>query len=126
MLVTLTGIQRTVDADLTAIAERRVVGVQSDWSHNGWDPSTAEVLAWNSSPDPVTTLALQWQDSPEHWGILTDPSYERIGCAIAQRDWQVFGVCVLATGTVPAPLVETEPAPAPPVELLPNTAVRAP
>ena len=119
-----------MDADLTLIAQRRVVDLQTDFSHTGWDPATAEVIAWNSALDPVEALARQWQDSPPHWAILSDPAFTEWGCAIARRDWQVFGICVLAGGNVtqpslPPPNVTNPPEPShsPPVELLPNTAM---
>ncbi len=130
LILAATGIPRSVDADLTAIAERRVIEVQSNWSHDGWVPGTGEVIAWNIDyPDPAAHAVEQWQGSAPHWAILTDLSYTRIGCAhtvgIEGRD---FFVCVLSGGPVaaPAPPVAPTPTPAPPIVLLPNTAMEAP
>src|SRR5688500_20157108 len=85
ILLTLTGIPRAVDAELSASAQRRVIEVQSDWSHGGWDygqDGHAEIIAASYDADPVMGLALAWQGSPPHWAILTDPKSARIGCAL--------------------------------------------
>src|SRR5688500_17051449 len=119
ILLTLTGIPRTVDAELTASAQRRVIEVQSDWSHNQWvygRDGHAEIIAASYDADPVMGLALAWQGSPPHWAILTDPKYDRIGCAIAQVAAATYGVCLFRSGTAPvvtaAPVrVPTVPAP---------------
>jgi hypothetical protein len=134
ILLTLTGIPRTVDAELTASAQRRVIEVQSDWSHGGWvygQDGHAEIIAASYDADPVMGLALAWQGSPPHWAILTDPQYDRIGCAIAQVADATYGVCLFRSGTAPAPTpvrAPTAPAPStePPPILLPNTALEAP
>jgi hypothetical protein len=134
LLIALTGIPRTADAELSAIAQRRAVEIQSDFSHSGWvygRDGEAEIIAMNYGPDPVTTLAAQWQGSPPHWAILTDPKYDRIGCAIAQVDTAFYGVCLFRTGSVPAPVrasTPTTPAPSaePPPILIPDTALEAP
>jgi hypothetical protein len=125
LLVSLTGIDRTVDPGLTAIAERRVGEITAEFSHNGADPCCVEVLAWNSGfADPVTHLVEQWQGSPQHWAILTDPGYTAIGCAIAFVENRAYAACVL-NGTGVA--VPTAPAPAPtPAPALPDTAMAAP
>lgn len=136
LIVSLTGIDRTVDPTLTAIAERRVVEIQTDFSHDGMDPCCAEVLAWNSGhPDPVARLVEQWQGSPLHWSILADPSYTAIGCAVALVENRAYGACVLAAidagpnsgGEAPSPSsAPSTSATSPPVPLLPNTAMAAP
>jgi hypothetical protein len=144
LLVSLTGIDRTVDPGLTAIAERRVVEISACpdvlepdpatgelvlvpgpcWSHDGSDPCCNEVLAFNSGyADPVTHLAEQWQGSPVHWAILTDPGYTAIGCAVAFVENRAYAACVLAGGGQPA----TAPSPPPPPPPgLPDTAMEAP
>jgi hypothetical protein len=125
LIVSLTGIDRTVDPGLTAIAERRVVEITTEFSHAGADPCCAEVLAWNSGfADPVTHLVEQWQGSPQHWAILTDPSYTAIGCAVAFVQNRAYAACVLnGTGVAVPPA----PAPAPmPAPALPDTAMAAP
>jgi hypothetical protein len=140
ILLTLTGIPRTVDAELTASAQRRVIEVQSDWSHGGWvygQDGHAEIIAASYDADPVMGLALAWQGSPPHWAILTDPKYDRIGCAIAQVADATYGVCLFRSGTAsiapigptptaPAPPTRTEPAPSEPPILIPDTALEAP
>lgn len=135
LLTTMTGIPREVDPDLTAIAQRRAVEIQGDFSHAGWvygRDGHAEIIAFNSNPDPVTRLALQWQGSPAHWAILTDPRYALWGCGISQAGDAFYGVCLLAASPVAsappverAPVLVTPPVPAPtpPVILLPNTAL---
>jgi hypothetical protein len=143
ILLTLTGIPRQVDAELTASAQRRAIEVQSDWSHGGWvygRDGHAEIIAASYDADPVMGLALAWQGSPPHWSILTDPKYDRIGCAIAQVDTAFYGVCLFRTGsapnvtqpTLPPPNVSNPPesnnppAPSAPPILIPDTALEAP
>jgi hypothetical protein len=124
LLVSMTGIDRTVDPGLTAIAERRVVEIQTAFTHAGSDPCCAEVLVWNSGfADPVTHFVEQWQGSPTHWAILTDPSYTAIGCAVAFVENRAYAACVLSRASVtPTPAPSSEP---PPV-LLPDTSMAAP
>lgn len=122
LIAALTGIPRNVDADLTAIAERRVIEVScgdSCFNHDGAVPGLAEVLAWNLDfEDPATHAVEQWQGSPEHWAILTDPSYGSIGCGHTHAaDGRDYWACVLAPGPYVAP---TEP------PVLPNTAMEHP
>jgi hypothetical protein len=142
LLIALTGIPRTADAELSAIAQRRAVEIQSDFSHSGWvygRDGEAEIIAMNYSPDPVTTLAAQWQGSPPHWAILTDPKFDRWGCGIHQVGNATWGACIFATGsasaptptpvrapaTVPAPITPAPSAEPPPI-LIPDTALEAP
>jgi hypothetical protein len=143
LLIALTGIPRTADAELSAIAQRRAVEIQSDFSHSGWvygRDGEAEIIAMNYSPDPVTTLAAQWQGSPPHWAILTDPKFDRWGCGIHQVGNATWGACIFATGSAPAPaptpvrvptapappVTGSEPAPSAPPILIPDTALEAP
>jgi hypothetical protein len=121
LIFSLTGIDRTVDSELTTIAEQRVVQIQTSFSHDGQFAGTAEVLAWNSGYTyemGVERLAYQWMGSPNHWDILTDPSHTEIGCAVDRVDDKTFGVCVFWVEQTPVPV---EPAPTPAIELLPNT-----
>src|SRR5687768_2196663 len=137
LLLALTGIPRVVDADLTAIAQRRAVEISCEacFSHAGWvygRDGEAEIIAWNISPDPVSTLAAQWQGSPPHWAILTDPKFDRWGCGIHQVGNATWGACIFGTGSAPAPIsppisqsqevANSEP---PPI-LLPNTSTEHP
>jgi hypothetical protein len=128
LLVSMTGIDRTVDPGLTSIAERRVVEIATEFSHDGADPCCVEVLAWNSGfADPITHIVDQWQGSPQHWAILTDPSYTAIGCAVAFVQNRAYAACVLNESGV---AVSADPAPATPAPTpapaLPDTSMSAP
>lgn len=119
LIVTSTGLPRQVDPALMDLAQRRAIEVSVDFSHAGWVPGTAEVLAWSSgSPDPAATTLAQWQGSPPHWAILTDPQYTSIGCGAHQVVEKLYVVCVLTAGPASAP--------SPPVTTLPDTALEAP
>ena len=116
LLLAATGIDRAVDPELTAIAERRAVEIQADFSHADADPCCAEVIAWNSgAADPVAHVVDQWRGSPPHWAILTDPSYGAIGCAVSTGGARTYAVCVLAAAAT------EQPAPAAPAEAEPNS-----
>jgi|SRR5688500_2933818 len=81
LILSVTGINRTVDPVLVADAQRRVVEIQTDWRHNGTTPY--EVLHFNQyASDPVATAIQAWQNSPDHWRVLTYRGFTRIGCAI--------------------------------------------
>lgn len=104
LIISVTGIARTTDPILTIVAERRVIEVQTNWSHEGKPPDVAEVLAFNSGyKDPLTQALLQWQGSPDHWDILTNTTYTRIGCAsdLAKDGATTFVVCELSWPTAP-------------------------
>jgi hypothetical protein len=145
LLIALTGIPRTADAELSAIAQRRAVEISCEgcFSHAGWiygRDGHAEIIAMNYGPDPVSTLAAQWQGSPPHWAILTDPKFDRWGCGIHQVGNATWGACIFATGSAPAPaptpvrvptapappVTGSEPAPSAPPILIPDTALEAP
>lgn len=127
VLLLMTGIARTPDPELTAIAQRRASEVINDWSHNGMDPRYYEVLAYNNHPDPAYSAeraVVQWSTSPSHWTILTNPTLTRIGCGSATTtDGYTYYACVLTTAPVVAPA--PEPAPPPPAPS-PEPAVSAP
>lgn len=145
LLVSLTGIERTVDPELTSIAEQRAIEISSCsdeldlagnpipgdcWSHDGIRSDTYEVLAWNThhTDEEATTRAVyQWQGSPDHWVILTNSSLNLIGCATTHAHGRYYFVCTLRAGTATTP-VSSEPistsSPSPSVatvQLLPNT-----
>lgn len=130
LLAMATGIERPVDPGLTAIAERRVLEVQADFSHAGAAPGATEVIAWNvGQVDPVAHVVEQWRGSPDHWSLLTDPAFDAIGCAVDVAGDRTYAVCVLAASTaVPTPQPEPEPAAAdePAVTMLPDAAMAAP
>lgn len=134
LIVAATGISRPVDPYLVSVAEQRVVEIQTNFSHDGMQ--TAEILAWNagygSAEDSAERAVQQWVGSPPHWAIMSDPSYNRIGCATALTGDTYWYVCAFGTGTDGPPPADNstsspEPAPAPeptlePV-LLPDTAM---
>lgn len=116
-----TGITRTVDAGLHARAADRAVQIETTFGHCCLSSGEAEVIAWNSGyADPLRELIDQWRHSPDHWLILADPVYTRIGCGTAVRDGATYGVCILAAGHQPP---AAPPPPAPPATTLPNTAL---
>ncbi|HSM16309.1 MAG TPA: CAP domain-containing protein [Gemmatimonadales bacterium] len=117
---------RATDATLHDIAHQRAVEISTDFSHAGRREGTAEVLAWNSgSSDPVGHVVGQWQGSPDHDAILSDPTYDLIGCGSITVDGAYYAACVLMAASEPV----ITPAPAngtatPEPVLLPNTATR--
>ena len=93
---------RAVDSDLHAIAHERVIEISACatcMTHDGMRLNTAEVLGYNSGyTNPIAQVVASWSGSAIHDGILSDPSYGRIGCAertVGDKHWFV---CVLATG----------------------------
>lgn len=127
LISTATGIDRTVDPSLTAIAERRVVEIQTDYSHNGKPSYTAEVLVWNSGyTDPVAEALIQWQASPDHWAILTNRAYTRIGCATAALVEKTYFACELTPGVPGATAAPAPVVPGTPPTVLPDAAERKP
>lgn len=107
---------RTVDEGLHAIAHQRVAEISACGclEHSGMRPGTAEVLVWNrGQANPIASALAAWRGSPTHDAILSDGQFGRIGCAeqiVAGVHWFA---CVLAAG----------PLPAPPVIVLPDTAM---
>lgn len=71
------------------------VCAENSLTHDGW--ITAEVLACNYS-GPARAIE-QWQGSPPHHAILSDPSFDQIGCATAYGvAGAQFHACVLIAG----------------------------
>jgi len=99
---------------LVTIADWRLPQVEVNFSHDDWPGTTAEVLAWNSGyDDPAATAVAMWKASPEHWAILSNPYWARIGCASGYSGGKWYFVC------------ELWPAAAKPiVRMVPNTAFR--
>jgi hypothetical protein len=121
LLTTLTGIERTQDVELTALAQQRAVQIQTNFSHAGVPAGLAEIIAWNNSPDPVTSFAAQWQGSPPHWAILTDPQYTSWGCGISSTaDGRYFAACLFRSDGFIPPVMQPTPV------QLPNTAMETP
>lgn len=115
LILSLTGIERTVDPGLTEIAERRVVEIQTDYRHTGCCVEVLVQCSLDICPDPATYAAYAWRDSPDHWHLLTDPAYTQIGCAhsIGANGFHFFA-CVMGPVSLPTPQ---------PVTTLPNTAI---
>lgn len=91
-----TGIHRTVDASLEALAKARAVEIVTDFSHDGWPGTTYEVIAWNAGyADPVAEAVNQWMGSPDHRAILTDPTLNAIGCGSAYSGGRTYFACEL-------------------------------
>jgi hypothetical protein len=125
-------IPRAEDPALHELAHQRAYEASLNFAHTG---CCAEVLAYNSGfPDPVGTVISQWLGSPAHDSLLSDPSFDLIGCGSVTVNGTYDAACLLSRGpaaivppaevpysppaTAPAPHVGTEPA------LLPNTAMR--
>ena len=142
LLVAATGIPRTVDPDLTALAEKRAVEITTVYSHrylqelnNGKWLLWAEVIGYNGGfDDPVAAIVDGWMASPEHAAILTDRRFSHIGCGATQAATRWYFACILAdsAGTAVVPPEPPVPAPTPPdvrpsvppaVTTLPDTAV---
>ena len=114
---------RTADEGLHAIAHQRVIEISACacLEHGGMRPGTAEVLAWNlDEANPVADGVGKWIGSPFHNAILSDRQYGRIGCAELIVGATHWFACVLAAGPLPAQ------AAAPPVVVLPYTAMPGP
>ena len=109
-------VPRTVDEGLHAIAHQRVIEISACGclEHSGMRPATAEVLVWNQGEaNPVASAVSRWIGSPTHNAILSNRQYGLIGCAERTVAGVHWFACVLAAG----------PLPAPPVVVLPDTAM---
>ena len=127
-LVNQTFIPRTEDASLHDIAHQRAVEISTDFSHAGIRPGTAEVLAYNGLG--AERAVQQWVGSPDHYAILMDPRWTRIGCGSHTTSGVYYTACVLAGEPVevartpnPTPVgsIPTSGATPPPPVTLPNT-----
>lgn len=134
LLVAATGIPRTADAELNALAEQRASEIAVTFTHrplpeldNGtWD-AWAEILAYRGGDDtPLPEIVYGvdgvggWMNSPEHAGILLNPRYTHIGCGFEWAGVRLYVVCVLADPASVPPAVDV-PQPAPPTTMS-NTA----
>jgi hypothetical protein len=103
ILSTVTGIDRNVDASLTASAQHRAESVTcaSDqfFTHAGKPDNVAEILVcFPNGADDAQHAADAWMASPPHRAVLTNPAYRRIGCGAAVTGQTVLIACHLATG----------------------------
>lgn len=124
-ILAVTGIPRTTNADLSALAELRVAEVAAagtlshrylDELDNGaWD-GWGEVLALSEGDnDPTSEILVglvdAWMGSPTHRAVLVDPDFESIGCAAVWSGIRLYAVCVLGDAT-DSPPSRTSPQPA--------------
>lgn len=113
---TATGIVRAVDPALQARAAIRAIEIQTTLGHCCLAYGEAEIIGRDSGyADPVGALVIGWANSPEHAAILSDPSYRKIGCALAVSGARTYGVCLFSATVAPQP-------PAKPTDM-PNTAL---
>lgn len=150
LIATSSGINRTTDPDLTALAQVRVTeyatgqygGTHRDLDEldNGRWSSWGEVLGWNrfypSADTSVQAVVEGWMESPTHHSILVAPQYDSVGCAFAvgeSEDHEAWYVCIFAdrarTTDKPSQTPEYdigEPATLINPDLLPDTAMAAP
>src|SRR5690348_11995452 len=104
LLVAATGIPRTADPDLTALAQLRAAETTITWAHrplpeldNGRWSGWGEVIAYRGGDDtPLPEIVAGWMASPEHAAILRDPSLSHIGCGFAWSGVRLYVVCILA------------------------------
>lgn len=85
LIALATGIDRTWDGNLAALAQQRSIEVSVTWGHREM-PELAgynwgEVIASNNATDPYAQAVAQWQGSPPHWAILMTPEYRFVACA---------------------------------------------
>ena len=129
-------IPRAEDPALHELAHQRALQASLDFSHVG--ATTAEVLAYNSGfADPIATVISQWLGSPAHAALLSDPSFDLLGCgAVTTSDGTYYAACLLGvsvsitdgnsslqqptTDSTPPVTVQSPP----PIGHLPNTAMR--
>ena len=134
LLVAATGIPRTADAELTALAELRASETTVNWAHrplteldNGEWAAWAEVIAYRGGDTtPLPEIVAGWLASPEHAAILRDASLSHIGCGFATVGVRVYVVCLLARpadSVTPDPPDSPQATPPPAVTVLPNTSV---
>ena len=129
MLSQATGIDRTQDPALAALAQTRSVEIVNDFGHHinhrlpDW--YWGEVIGYNGGmADPVASIVDGWRNSPSHWDVLTNPGYTRIGCGITKAEgsqyaygYRYYFVCIV--GRRDEPTAPTEP----PVYEIPDTAM---
>jgi hypothetical protein len=98
LLISATGISRTVDPFLVDTANRRVQEIQQpgNFNHSG-NLCCWEVLQFNALGIERTVAA--WRESPSHWAVLTDPTLTRIGCAVDFDGTYYWAACELLRGT---------------------------
>lgn len=128
---------RTEDPALHELAHQRALQASLDFSHTG--ATTAEVLAYNSGfADPIATVISQWLGSPAHAALLSDPSFDLLGCGSVTVNGTYYAACLMGvsvsitdgnsslqqptTDSTPPVTVQSPP----PIGHLPNTAMRTP
>jgi hypothetical protein len=116
---------RTISPALEAVAQQRVIEIQSTFGHRPLPELThwswGEVIAWNEGySDPAQAAVDMWMASPTHRAVLTG-NYTHIGCAHDTAGERHYFVCLLGippaapappgqppgSGPVPGPLPDT-------------------
>lgn len=137
LLLAATGIPRTADAELIALAEQRASEITVTNVHrplpeldNGrWD-GWGEVLAMRGGDDtPLPEIVAGWMASPTHAAVLTASQYSHIGCGFEWSGVRLYVACIVADSrasvdppiTSPPPITSEPPPPA--VTVLPDTSV---
>lgn len=135
LLLAATGLPRTADAELIALAEQRASEITVTFAHrplseldNGrWD-GWGEVLAMRGGDDaPLPEIVAGWMASPTHAAVLTAPQYDAIGCGFEWSGVRLYVACIAADSRVAADPPITSPPPItsepPAVTVLPDTSV---
>ena len=103
ILSTVTGINRSVDANLAAIAQDRsaaIVCASPDFfTHAGKPQGVAEILVcFPSGGDDAQHAADAWMASQAHHDVLVNPAYHSIGCGYTVTGDSILFACELARG----------------------------
>lgn len=139
LLLAVTGIPRTADAELIALAEQRASEITVTNAHralpeldNGrWD-GWGEVIAYRGGDaTPLPEIVAGWMTSPTHATVLTAPQYDAIGCGFEWSGVRLYVACIVADSRVAADPPITSPPPTtskppPAVTVLPDTSIQEP
>ena len=103
ILSTLTGFDRSVDANLALSAQHRAESVACAsgdfWTHNGKPDGVAEILVcFPNSGDVAQHAADAWMASTPHRNVLTNGQYRRIGCGASVTGATILVACHLSRG----------------------------
>ena len=141
LLLAATGIPRTADAELIALAEQRASEITVTFAHrplseldNGrWD-GWGEVIAYRGGDDtPLPEIVAGWMASPTHAAVLTAPQYSHIGCGFEWSGVRLYVACIVAdsrASVAAEPPITSPPSitskPPPAVTVLPDTSIQEP
>lgn len=110
----MTGIPRTVDADLQNRANHRVIDIQTNFAHCCLVTGESEIIIWRTGDTTLGSLVQGWHDSPPHWAVMTNPAYTHVGCAYDVHGGAWYAVCIFSQALL---------LPASPHKRVPNTAM---